>query len=183
MTNNDDYTKLSSSVTVRNYKELEHKNDKAAISCFIKERFEERYFKFIDESQNVHGFTQLAICCLVIETLESFYQGRGNTKNFSAKMFSDFFSRETPLKVFASSNNWFYSDIRCGILHQGETLNGWRIRKSGSLLDNKAKTINAKQFTSELRKAVTVYAAQLIVSVESWKMFKKKMKVICRNCI
>ena len=128
-----------------------------------------------------HGFASLAICCLTIETLESFYQGLGDTKSHSKRMFREFFARDTPLKVFGGGNDWFYKDIRCGLLHQAEARNGWRILRSGPLLDMKAKRINATTFLHELQQAVDVYADRLCDDAY-WTLFKKKMKAVCANC-
>ncbi|MDZ4252515.1 MAG: hypothetical protein U1A72_08065 [Sulfuritalea sp.] len=175
-------TKLSSRITISRYRELEQVRDKAGLGVFIKERFEERYFKPLEDSVSKHGFTILAVACLVIETLESFYQGRADTHGKSAKMFSDFLRRETPLKVFGSSCNWFFKDIRCAILHQGEVRGGWRIWRKGPLLDMNGKTINATQFLRELRKAVAGYVNELQQNDECWRKFRKKMNAVCANC-
>jgi len=175
-------TKLSSSITVAHYFELEQAENREAIGRFIKARFEERYFKPLENSQSKNGFTILAVACLVIETLESFYQGQADTKNMSKKMFSDFFKRETALNVFSSPCNWFFNDIRCGILHQGEARGGWRIWRKGPLLDTKNKTINATRFLQELKKAVAVYENRLSFDDGCWHHFKKKMAAVCANC-
>jgi len=173
--------KLSSRITVVRYRKLEQAGNRIALGTFIKERFEERYFQPLESSANKHGFTILAVACLVIETLESFYQGRADTHRMSAKMFSDFFKRDTPLKVFGSSCNWFFTDIRCAILHQGEVRGGWRIWRRGPLLDMERKTINATLFLRELRRAVTSYGNE-ICNEECWRQFKKKMDAVCANC-
>lgn len=175
-------TKLSSSITVAQYLELERVDDRIALGTFIRTRFEERYFKPIEDSQSKHGFTSLAIGCLVIETLESFYQGRIDTRRVSAQMFRDFFNRDTPLKVFASADNWFYENVRCGILHQGEVRGGWRVLRSGPLLDEPSKSINATRFLRNLRKIVSVYAHQVASDEECCRNFKKKMAAVCLNC-
>ena len=52
-------------------------------------------------------------------------------------------------------------DIRCGILHRAEARRGWRVRRSGPLLDPKVKVINATRFMKELRVAVDRYASTL----------------------
>ena len=175
-------TKLSSSMTVARYRELEAAGNKSVLSRFIVERFKERYFRPIEDSPSKHGFTVIAVACLVIETLESFYQGRADTKGVSSKMFQDFFARDTALKVFAGGNGWFYTDIRCGILHQSETRGGWRVQRKGQLLDTKAKAINATALLRELLRAVETYAAQLETDEVLWKNFKKKMNAVCANC-
>ncbi len=175
-------TKLSSSITVRRYRAFQQAGKREALARFVQERFDERYFKPVGESSSKHGFTLMAVGCLVIETLESFYQGRADTRGVSAQMFRDFFKRDTPLKVFAGKSDWFYKDIRCGILHQAEARGGWRIQRHGPLLDSSARTINASRFLRELRKAVGAYSHQLQTDEICWKRFQNKMEAICRNC-
>ena len=154
-------TKLSSSTTVADYKKLEAANDRKRLAQFLVERFDERYFRPIEESPSKHGFAVLAVACLVIETLESFYQGRADTKNASTQMFRDFLARDTALKVLAGGNDWFYKDIRCGILHQSESRGGWRILRTGPLLDAQAKILNATAILRALRREVRQYAQKI----------------------
>jgi hypothetical protein len=176
-------TKLSSSTTVAQYRKLEAAGDREAIGNFFIERFDERYFRPVEDSLSKHGFTVLAVACLVIETLESFYQGRLDTKKASAQMFRDFLARDTPLKVLAGENDWFYKDIRCGILHQSESRGGWRILRAGPLLDAKAKAINATAILRTLRSEVRQYAQWIQKDEELWKNFCKKMGGVCANCV
>lgn len=177
-----DSTKLSSSTTVAYYKKLEAANDRKAVGQFFVERFDERYFRPIEDSSSKHGFAVLAVACLAIETLESFYQGRPNTKNASTQMFRDFLVRDTALKILAGGNDWFYKDIRCGILHQSESLGGWRVLRSGPLLDAQAKTLNATAILRALRREVRQYAQKIQTDEQLWKNFCKKMGAVCANC-
>lgn len=175
-------TRLSQSVTIGSYRSLVASGDRRLLSAFVRERFDERYFDPINNSTSKHGFTSLAVACVVIETLESFYQGLADTKGKSRRMFKSFFSRDTPLKVFGGDDDWFYSNIRCGILHQAETRGGWRILRKGDLLDINSRTINATKFLHELRATVGIYADQLEYDETLWGMFKAKMESICKNC-
>lgn len=176
-------TMLSSSVTVTKYQQLEQSGDRVALAKFIRERFNERYFDPIEATPKnaKHGFTIMAVCCLVIEALESFYQGKADTRGQSSEMFKAFFNRDTDLKIFGGSD-WFFRDIRCAILHQSETRNGWRIQRYGQLLDTCQKQINATKFMKELKKAVDVYADSLPRDTELWDKFKQKMAAVCANC-
>jgi hypothetical protein len=177
-------TKLSSTMTVTRYQTLEARGDREGLAEFIRQRFAERYFDPIRSSTKKHGFLMMAVCCLLIETLESFYQGKSEGKG--RKTFEAFFSRDTGLrefgKDFGAGQNWFYTLIRCGVLHQSETKGGWRILRKGDLLDASERTINAAKFLTELSKAVDGYAAGLITNDVLWKNFKKKMKTVCENC-
>lgn len=175
-------TKLSSSMTVSRYRELVKAGDRGTLGCFIIERFDERYFHPVMDSKSKHGFTIMAIACLVIETLESFYQGRADTKGESKKMFREFFCRNSSLGVFGQNSDWFFTDIRCGILHQAETHSGWKIMRKGPLLDSQNKTINATAFLNQLRTAVKQYATELQANETLWKNFCKKVDAICTNC-
>lgn len=177
-------TKLSCNVTVMRYRELEQIDDRQALAQFVRDRFNERYFRPIESTSSAdkHGFTTMAVCCLVIEALESFYQGREDTRGRSRDMFEAFFKRDTALKVFAGGKDWFYRDIRCGILHQSETRGGWRVLRSGPLLDVPTKRINATKFIRALRSTVDAYADQIQNDAVLWALFKKKMKAVCDNC-
>jgi hypothetical protein len=173
---------LSSSITVGCYQTLVEAGDRAALANFVIERFEERYFRPVIDSKSKHGFTVMAIACLIIETLESFYQGRADTKRFSKKMFSDFFARCSGLESFGENGDWFFTDIRCGILHQAETLNGWKILRSGPLLESKNKVINATALMKQLQKAARLYAKAMQSDEILWKNFCKKVDAICNHC-
>lgn len=175
-------TKLSASMTVDHYRELVGKNDRAALGHFIRKRFDERYFHPVSDPKHKHGFTMMAIACLVIETLESFYQGRADTKGGSKKIFRDFFSRNSALSPFGGQGDWFFTDIRCGILHQAETRGGWKIQRKGVLLDDQNKTINATKFLHQLQNSVSQYADEIQSNETVWKNFCKKMDAICTNC-
>lgn len=179
-----DNTKLSSTVTVARYRELEQYNDRLALAQFVRERFNERYFHPIESTpkEHKHGFAIMAVSCLTIEALESFYQGKADTKGESKQMFDAFFKRDTSLGVFAGDGDWFYRDIRCGILHQSEARGGWRILRSGPLLNVPTRCINATRFIRRLRKAVDSYANQIQYDDALWELFKTKMKAVCDNC-
>jgi hypothetical protein len=153
------------------------------LARFVCERFDERYFNPVENSKSKHGFATLAVACLVIEALESFYQGREDTRGESEKMFRDFFKRDAPLKVLGTGGDWFYRDIRCGILHQAETRGGWRVLRHGPLLDTGARIINATKLLRELRRAVRTYADAVHHDHAVWALFKKKMKAVCGNCM
>jgi hypothetical protein len=178
----EDKTKLSSSTTVSSYHHLVKANDRVALGHFIIERFDERYFRPVEDSCSKHGFTIMAVACLVIETLESFYQGLPDTKGQGRKMFKDFFKRDINFSAFGKNGDWFFEDIRCGILHQAETRNGWKIWRKGPLLDEHRKTINATALLKQLRKSVEQYATEIQKDNSLWESFCKKMDAICTNC-
>lgn len=175
-------TQLTKSVTVARYRDLEAADNRAACGRFIVERFHERYFAPALNAEVRHGFTLMAIGCLVIEALECFYQGKEHSRHQSKAMFKSFFTRKTGLEVFGPETDWFFQDIRCGILHQAETTGGWRVRRAGKLLDIQARSINAYSFVAHLEKAVASYANKLEADEALWDNFRKKMDAVCRNC-
>lgn len=174
--------KLSSTVTIKKFNELVAANNRQCLGEFIKQRFSERYFDPVENSNLKNGFAIMAISCLVIEAIESFYQGLPDTKGQSTTMFCGFFNRADGFNSFSSKDDWFYRDIRCGILHQAETRGGWRILRSGPLLDKSNKSINAAKFIKELQNVVEQYADEIQTDEVLWKNFCKKMEAVCANC-
>src|SRR5207245_9363938 len=86
---------LSSSTRRSRYQHLEANQDRQAIADFFTERFTERYITPIESAGKIgkHGFTVMAISCLLIETLESFWNGWPSTNGRSQLAFCQFFSR------------------------------------------------------------------------------------------
>jgi len=99
-----------------------------------------------------------------------------------------FFTRETKFKEFATHDipPQFYKNIRCGILHQGETTGGWSInRTSTKLLDKTKREINAFLFATQLNKSLEAYRDELKTKEwdsQIWKNAREKMKSILKNC-
>ncbi len=181
---------LSLSVTITSYREFEAQKNQAAIADFIDKRFTERYITPLRvNSDKKHGFCTMAICCLMIEALESFWQGWVNTNNRSRDAFCSFFERcaglNSPLSIFSQEADDFYKGIRCGILHQAETTNGWRIRRDGPLYNPENKTINATMFHKELENVLSLYCDKLRDSdwgSDVWQKLRNKMEAVIKNC-
>ncbi|MFZ0051362.1 MAG: hypothetical protein WAK96_06265, partial [Desulfobaccales bacterium] len=155
-------TRLSKSITVAEYRNLEAQKDRNKIANFILDRFTERYIIPLRVNcTQKHGFCTMAISCLMIEALESFWQGWSDTHKKSRKAFDLFFKRcseqNNELKVFYKQSNDFYTDVRCAILHQAETTNGWRICRHGPLFTLDNKTINATKFHDQLQNCLKNY--------------------------
>jgi hypothetical protein len=142
------HVQLSSTVTVGQYRQMEVASDRNGLANFILERLSERYISPLQASSEKYGFLMMASVCLLIETLESFYQGwpttdkgiprneiqdpckptdpRRNTVSSSEVAFCYFFQRQDAFSLLRSCSRDFYEHVRCGILHQGETTGGWR---------------------------------------------------------
>src|SRR6266481_6792309 len=129
---------LSSSIRVSDYKKLEVNNDRNAIAEFFRKRFHERYITPIKETPVAYknGFSIMAISCLSIEAIESFWCGWEHSDGRSQLAFCQFFSRCPRFHAFLGRAPDFYKHIRCGILHQAETTGCWTVLRSGLLFDH-----------------------------------------------
>ena len=177
-------TKLAKGITVSDYLKLAKNKNKKNIANFIEARFTERYIAPL-KSSTKSGFCTMAVCCLMIEALESFYNGWVNTEGRSERAFCSFFDRNEPLKDFRGNAKAFYKHVRCGILHQAETTGGWRIKRNGPLLDPDTRTINAEKFLKELELSLKRYTGELEGADwdnKLWENFRTKMDAVCNNC-
>ena len=180
---------LTGDVTVGDYKKWSaEKDDNAKIKIIrlIHHRFNNRYVKHLKIIDS--GFLKMAVSCLMIETIESFRQGKKDTKDkgVGKQMFKNFFETEEKLfPGFKEIYSDFYYNIRCGILHQAETNNAWRILRKDALLDKNEKTINSTKFVNALEKALNNYVEDLKsndFSSTIWKNALLKLDDICENC-
>lgn len=180
-------TKLSTSVNTIKLSELIKDKNRNEIADFVNERFLERYImpiKNLNPSEK-HGFSIMAVSCLMIESLESFKSGLKDTKGQGKETFAKFLSTEPEFKDFIGYEESFYSNIRCGILHQSETTNGWKIVRKGKLFDNHTKKINATRFLDKLEKTLNNYTDDLkneVWSSKKWQNLIKKLNSIINNC-
>jgi hypothetical protein len=132
-----------------------------AIGVFER-RMNERYFRCIDRLLSVDrpatdgepivpGFSTMALCCLVAETLQSFYSGgpqprilkEGETCRYpdmgclkepsTARAFKDFLASSPHFShdfVNSEIRGDFAVNVRNALLHEAETRSGWLIRRS-----------------------------------------------------
>jgi hypothetical protein len=168
---------------------MEREKNKVGISDFIFKRLSERYLLPLENvpSEFKNGFSLMTNACLLIETYESFCQGWDSTEVANWRTFKSFFNRENGFMTFKPDAYDFYSKIRCGILHQGETKGGWKItrKKDAPLFYRDEKTINAAKFFVELRKSLEGYRDLLINSDwddEVWVNCRKKISYVIENC-
>ena len=189
-------------VTVGDYKAWENEVDSGWSKKpeFIRRRLFERYIdpvKALDRHPDTkirkNGFYIMAVSCLLIETLVSYWRGWKTTEPFkeasgkqikgrSAKAFKIFFRVSKRFGAFRSTK--FYKHIRCGILHQGETTDGWTVERSGALFDG-ANRINATLFHLELMRTIKDYEDLLRnpPAGTKWRNnFDKKMQAVIQNC-
>ena len=178
-------------VTVADYKAWRTKGepDKVKIAEFFRKRMRERYVEPVLalDADEKNGFSIMALSCLMIETYETFRQGWPSSDNKSALAFCYFFEREDLFSAFRGRCRQFYTNVRCGILHQGETTGGWQItRENGEpLFDPTTHTVHATKFHAKMAEVIDKYRDDLSsnrLTSEIWKHFTKKMKATIDNC-
>jgi hypothetical protein len=157
--------------------------DKNDLIAFLQQRYEERFFKPIRALQSYtdhhkgFGFAIMALCSLLIESLQSYRYGLPTTNQREydlalAKIkpptehaisqnelrngrqaFEDFFSLNQSLFPDVEGG-LFYRAIRNGLLHQAQTKDGWRIRTGESQLWNRdGQVVNRTKFAKALSMA------------------------------
>lgn len=200
------------SVNISQLEELlrDTEQNKSIIADVVYNRLYLRYikpFEYDDKnyiSEYKSGFSIMANSCLLIESFISFAAIEFlSTKNKSEKAFGYFFSNYKNFKVFAtgglSINNYtnhkisitnrgiprsFYINVRCGLLHSGETRNSWRIRRDGNsilTIKDNAKIINANLFLKELHQVIKNHFAglkSLNVESDQWQTLLKRLYLI-----
>lgn len=183
----------SMNVTVEKYEEWRGSANTREIADFLYERHFRRYLKpFTYESNDYktnykNGFAMMASYCLLIETIEGFYRGWSKSRNELA--FLKFFTRDKRFSEFSVDDipTQFYKNVRCGILHQGETTGGWLISRKDKdpLLSKANRAINANKFGEKLIESLDDYKSELKQSEwnsELWNHAKERMKSLINNC-
>ena len=162
----------------------------------LRKRIEERYLEPVDrliESEESrppqrrrYGFVVLAIDCLLIETLQAFFEGKIDTKRDSGPMFVKFLTSRELFKTDFSKDlaGRFYAQIRCGILHQGETRKA-RLSSVGKLIRSNGDemVLNRTEFHSRLKREFEAYLNGLSEGTDAKlrSNLRKKMDHICTN--
>ena len=175
-----------SKITVRQVKDWIAAADRSHLADFLLKRFSERYFEPL-KGHSVSGFLLMGVSCLVIESLESYRQGWQSTEKMGNRPFSDFFGRHDAFSEFRASGGLFYKNVRCGILHQGETTGGWTItqEESESLFQQDKRRVNADKFHRTLEAVLKNYVTELnakAITDEIWINCIYKLQATIRNC-
>ena len=184
-THDPEDTELASKFTVRDYENARDVADRNAIAEAIRRRFSERYIWPVS-TKSRHGFTMMAVSCLMIEALESFRQGWETSERQIKSAFCFFFDTAEPFKDLRGHAQAFYAHVRCGILHQAETTGGWRIRRDRSpLFDSNRLTVNAERFLQNLQQVMNTFCDGLKVAPwggPEWRNVRNKMNAIAKRC-
>jgi hypothetical protein len=151
-----------------------------AFTDFYKQRLDLRYLNPIRVMQEHgtftgEGFAIAAVQCTLIEFLESTEQGinyvYGRPGPFeyckSGPVFVSFLTERQPFKgVFTKvAAVDFYQSVRCGLLHEAQTKNGWRIwggnALQGQYVDVANKIVNRDKFQAALLAYIADYGVRL----------------------
>lgn len=154
----------------------------------------DKYINISEKCVLNFGFASMAIMCLIIETLYQFREGIDKTdKGENKKKYSEFLQKY--IKCFKGKKDLadkFYSYIRCGILHSGET-KGQAILTStliGTGLINNVLSVSVEDVYKSLKEYYYEYLSELKdfsqtehsnERAELRKNFIKKMDLICDN--
>jgi len=142
------------------------------------------------------GFSILAIQCTLIEFLESTVQGlkyrylrKGETLNpneysSSREIFVSFLCKRDPFaKDFDDTlAKDFYENIRCGLLHEARTKNGWKVWAKGpvdSIISRKQRIVYRDNFQLALDSFVDWYGKTLCSDNTLQEAFIRKFDDLC----
>jgi len=175
---------------------------KKAFKDYFHARLWSRYLKPIKSLQKSgerrgEGFSIVAIQCSLIEFLESTIQGKsyrysrnGNPPlgqyeySNSGAMFESFLATRTPFNAAFTQPQAhdFYVSVRCGVLHEARTKNGWTIlakSKTGKVIDPNLKAVYRDNFQAALLKFVKWYKMALPSTVPLQEAFLRKFDSLC----
>ncbi len=175
---------------------------KKAFKSYFQARLSYRYLKPITTLQHSgttagEGFSIVAIQCSLIEFLESTLQGKSYRRrrngdpplgqyeySISSGIFESFLVNRPPFdreftKPLAHD---FYESVRCGVLHEARTKNGWTIlrkSKNGTVVEPDLKIIYRDNFQSALLEFVEWYKRELPSRRDLQEAFLRKFNSLC----
>jgi hypothetical protein len=145
------------------------------------------------------GFSIAAIQCSIIEFLESTVQGTSyrfrppgapsvgpNEYSSSSDIFVSFLLNRTPFKNDFKNENTardFYVGVRCGLLHEARTKNGWTIwakDTASRTIDAGNKIVYRDNFQDALLAFVEWYKGALPTDRALQEAFIRKFDSLCR---
>ncbi|MDI3431139.1 hypothetical protein QLG02_12445 [Aeromonas sp. V90_14] len=173
-----------------------------AYNDFFWSRINSRYFEPIkklreNDSYLGYGFTIMTILCSLIEFLESSCLGKNYRHckdkdlklyeyNRSKDCFIDFLVSRPPFSERFNRDiaSEFYSAIRCGLLHEASTKDGWKIwgqSESGEeIICYDQKKVFRDDFEDAVKKYISIYRDELIKNNELKMAFIRKFDSLCQ---
>jgi hypothetical protein len=206
---------LAANWPVSNVQECLDRNECESLVSFLRERYQERFFlpisvlKTAEGNDQGYGMAMMSLCSLLIESIQCLRDGLPSTSRSELKDLSNYspppeyevleaeWRRADAMSAFESFFTHFESDfpdidgadfyrnIRCGLLHQAQTKNGWRIRTDEPALCNRNdKVINRNLFAEALEKAFGDYLNELKKKdqpdCDIWKKARRKIYWLIR---
>jgi hypothetical protein len=181
---------ISPKYTSRDWQVLSEKSplDWPKAAEMVRDRLEGRFLRFAGDclKAKYSGFVVLAIDSLLAEVIQQFAEGITDGQGKSEQMIKQFLRGIRFQPDFdGPARGSFYSDIRCGLLHQAEAKGMWLIRRNQPTLLQKngnGYIIDVKLFHAAVRDSLNDYLqlivdpASLILRSNLWN----KMDRICR---
>lgn len=138
--------------------------------AILRDRLDGRFLRFANDwiSDPFSGFVVLAIDSLLAETIQQFRNGATSGKGKSEQYLKAFLSGARFQPDFDSqARDGFYHDIRCGLLHQAEAKEMWRVKRGRSRLLEPAPAghgyiIDVQRFHSAIQGTLEDYCADLL---------------------
>ncbi len=174
---------------------------KEALNDYFLKRLNLHYLNPIEVLQkhgtfSGEGFSILAILCTLIEFLESTVEGlkyrflKSGEKldkfeySKSSELFIDFLCNREPFnKEFNSTLAMeFYINIRCGLLHEAQTKNRWRVRaknKEGKMIEKDQKIVYRDNFMDAIKLFIKLYSVELKSNKKFQEAFIRKFDSLC----
>lgn len=168
----------------------------ATFQDFFVQRLKLRYLDPIEVLQGNgsfqgEGFSILAVQCSLLEFLESTAQGLNykwvrRTQDLGAyeycksgELFVSFLSGRAPFSATFNqqSAHDFYTNVRCGLLHEASTKNGWRVRAKGpdgSVANVVDRIVYRDNFQYALTEYINSYGRDLALSQTLQEAFIRK---------
>jgi hypothetical protein len=170
---------------------------------YFKDRLQLRYLGPIQLLQQHgtfqgEGFSILAIQCSLVEFLESTLRGlcyrhirKGDPPlgqyeyGNSSIVFTGFLQNRHPFNMVFDEDlaNDFYASIRCGLLHEARTKNGWRVwaeGAAGAIVDGPKRIVYRNGFQDALERFIGWYEAELPVRADFQEAFLRKFDDLCQ---
>lgn len=200
---------IAGSRTADNWRVFKQRLDSADVSVwqqafdhYFNARLSSRYLEPLaalqkDGRWRGEGFTITSIQCVLIEFLASTLAGknyrfvrRGDPPlgpfeySKSRDLFVRFLSRENPFaRDFSPATaDEFYVGIRCGLLHEAQTKNGWRIwagLNRGTSVNPNTKMVFRNALQARIMEYIDRYHAMLLSDAAVQKAFIRKFDSIC----
>ena len=178
-----------------------------AYQDYFFERIKLRYFDPIKQIAanpvfKGEGFSITAILCTLVEFLEATRQGKdykywrrgmpalGKYEYYeSKKYFTNFLRDQSPFDKYFKDKNTrsnFYEGVRCGLLHEARTKNGWKIRfagkeKSDEIIDTGKKLVYWDNLRTAFDEYLNIYKEELASNKELQKAFLRKFNSLCNE--